>query len=48
MHEDHKKKLNVRMFKHNVINFEDTSEGNPNYSKTYFMSIFRHFAGHQN
>ena len=47
MHEAHKKKLDIRRLKHNEVNFEVTFEGPPNYSKTYFMSMFRCFDGHK-
>ena len=43
MDEAHKKVLNTSRLKYNEVNFEATFEGPPNYSKTYFMKIFRCF-----
>ena len=39
----YKKKLDIRRLKHNDVTFE----GPPNYSKTYFINIFRCFDDHQ-
>ena len=40
------KELAIRRLKYNEVNFEVTFEGPPNYSKTYFMNIFRCFNHH--
>ena len=47
MDEAHKKELDKKRLKHNEVSFEVTLEGLPNYSKTYFINIFRCFDDYQ-
>ena len=41
-----KKELDIMRFRFYEINFDLTCEGQPNYSKTYFMNILRCFDDH--